>query len=103
MRNVSIAMALLMLAGCDQSPAPSKPATPQQSSAISKEVRDFLQRRMECQHWAGEEGYDAARRAEINAAYARLRCAVLEADETDLKKRYDGNVVVQQALKRAPD
>src|SRR5690349_17160540 len=61
MRILPIAIALLMLAGCDASPP-----------LVQQDVRDFLQRRQDCRHWAGEEGYDAARRAEINAAYAKL-------------------------------
>ena len=90
MRIIPLAMTLLMLAGCDKPPAPSqKPAAPPQ------EVRDFVQRRTDCNHWAGEEGYDAARRAEINAAYAKLRCAALEADAAALKARYSVNDVVQ--------
>jgi hypothetical protein len=87
MRIIPIAIALLMLAGCEK-----PPAVPLQ------EVRDFLQRRTDCQHWAGEEGYDAARRAEINAAYAKLRCATLETDEAALKTRYSGNAALRQAL-----
>lgn len=98
MRIIPIATALLLLTGCDQPPAPpSKPATSPQ------DVRDFLQRRADCQHWAGEEGYDAARRTEINVAYGKLRCAALAADEAALRTRYSGNEAVQQSLKRAPD
>jgi hypothetical protein len=94
-----------MLAGCDQPPAPPapppKPVSPTQSSALSKDVSDFLQRRTNCRHWAGEEAYDAARRAEINAAYAKLRCATLEADEEALKRRYGGNPALVRALDAA--
>jgi len=64
MRMMPVALGLLLLAGCDAKPP-----------AVQQDVRDFLQRRTDCNHWAGEEGYDAARRAEINAAYAKLRCA----------------------------
>jgi hypothetical protein len=91
MRIILVAVTLLM-AGCGQ-----EPAVPPQ------EVLDFVKRRTDCQHWTGEEGYDAARRAEINAAYARLRCATLEADEAALKVRHGGNTAVQQALQRRPD
>ena len=92
MRILPIAIALLLLAGCGQKPA----ATPQ-------EVLDFVKRRADCNHWAGEEGYDAPRRAEINAAYAKLRCATLAADEAALKARFSGNEAVQKLLARAPD
>ncbi|HJR56264.1 MAG TPA: hypothetical protein VJ798_06775 [Rhizomicrobium sp.] len=92
MRIIPIAIAFLMLASCGQ-----KPAAPPQ------EVLDFVKRRTDCNHWAGEEGYDAARRAEINTAYAKLRCATLQTDEAALKARYSGNEVVQKALARAND
>jgi hypothetical protein len=92
MRILPIAMAFLLVTGCGQ-----KPAAPPQ------DVLDFVKRRADCRHWAGEEGYDAARRTEINAAYLKLRCGVLEADEAALKLRYRGNASVQQALARAPE
>ena len=92
MRIIPIASALLMLAGCGQ-----------ETAVPPQEVLDFVKRRTDCQHWTGEEGYDAARRAEINAAYARLRCATLETDEAALKARYSGNAIVQQALARRAD
>jgi hypothetical protein len=102
MRIIPIAMMLLVLAGCDK-PQPPRPQVSAPSQTPSQEVRDFLQRRTDCRHWAGEEGYDAARRAEINAAYAKLRCAALEADAAALKARYSADKAVQQALRRAPD
>lgn len=78
---------LLLLAACSP-----KPPTVQQ------DVRDFLQRRADCHHWAGEEGYDAARRAEINAHYTRLRCAAFDADEQELKRRYGNHPALLRAL-----
>ena len=48
----------------------------------------FLDRRMACEHWMGEEPYDAPRRREIEAAIDGLRCAALRRDETRLRKRY---------------
>jgi hypothetical protein len=92
MRITPIAIALLILAGCGQ-----EAATPPQ------DVLDFVKRRADCRHWTGEEGYDAARRAEINAAYAKLNCVMLAADETALRARYGGNASVQQLLARKPD
>ena len=103
MRIISIAIALLLLAGCDRKPAPPPPRPAASTPASPQEVRDFLQRRTDCQHWAGEEGYDAARRAEINAAYVKLRCATLAADEAALKARYSGNAAASQMLSTAPN
>jgi hypothetical protein len=90
MKRCLLAILVLMAAGCDASPP-----------SVQQDVRDFLKRRQDCQHWAGEEGYDAARRAEINAAYAKLRCAALDADEDALKRRYNGNPALVRALDAA--
>lgn len=90
MRIIPIATALMLLAGCDAAPP-----------TVQQDVRDFLQRRTDCNHWAGEEGYDAARKAEINANYTKLRCAVLDADEQELKRRYGGNPALIKVLDAA--
>jgi hypothetical protein len=90
MKRCLPAILVLMAAGCDASPP-----------LVQQDVRDFLKRRQDCQHWAGEEGYDAARRAEINTAYAKLRCAALDADEDVLKRRYGGNPALVRALDAA--
>ena len=89
MRLIALTTTLLLLAACDSAPP-----------AVQQDVRDFLQRRADCRHWAGEEGYDAARRAEINASYTRLRCAALDADEQALKRRYDNNPALLKVLER---
>src|SRR5580704_12913714 len=64
-------------------------------------VRLFIQRRAECNHWAGEEGYDAARLKQINAAVARLRCARLDRDEKTLRRTYRKHPSVLKALTQA--
>ena len=51
-------------------------------------VRVFVERRLECNHWGGEEPYDAARRREIHRAVRALRCNSLEKDEQQLLRRY---------------
>ncbi len=86
----ALVLVVLMMAGCDASPP-----------TVQQDVRDFLKRIQDCQHWAGEEGYDAARRAEINAAYTKLRCAALDADEQALKRRYDNNPALLKTLDAA--
>lgn len=52
------------------------------------DVVALVGRRLECQHWGGEEPYDAARRAEILAAVTHLKCGTLGADEEVLRRKY---------------
>ncbi|HEX2559352.1 hypothetical protein [Phenylobacterium sp.] len=58
--------------------------------AAPEDVRAFVARRAECDHWAGEEPYEAERRADIEAAIAELRCAEIEEDEAALRARHRG-------------
>lgn len=51
-------------------------------------VFDYAGRRLGCDHFGGEEGYDAERRAQIAAAVARLRCDALDAEATALKRSH---------------
>ncbi len=51
-------------------------------------VRDFISRRAGCNHWGGEEPYDADRAAQIAAAVRELRCHDIEADERRIKRKY---------------
>lgn len=64
------------------------PAAAIAQASFPVEVTRFLDRRMECEHWMGEEPYDAERRAEIEDAISDLRCARLGRDEARLRKRY---------------
>ncbi|WP_260599974.1 hypothetical protein [Sphingomonas endolithica] len=65
---------------------------------LPAEVKTLIERRAQCEHWAGEEPYDAARAAAIDAALRRLRCATSEADEARLRRRYARQRVVLAAL-----
>jgi hypothetical protein len=56
--------------------------------AAPRLVRSFLERRAGCNHWGGEEGYDAERARQIADAVHTLRCDRIEADERRLKRRY---------------
>ncbi len=51
-------------------------------------VQAFLRRREHCAHWAGEESYDRARAAQIASAIRDLRCHMIEADESQLRRRH---------------
>ena len=100
MRTMPMILALLLAASAAQAQTYR-----QELNALTRglplPVRDFIDRRANCNHWMGEEGYDPARRAQINDAYDRLRCAALGADEAALKRRYVGNLLVLRALDRS--
>lgn len=51
-------------------------------------VFDHASRRLGCDHFGGEEGHDAERRAQIAAAVAELRCDALDAEAAALKRRH---------------
>jgi hypothetical protein len=70
---------------------------------LPHDIRDFIDRRANCNHWAGEEPYDAERRAEIEAATNRLGCARLEKDEVTLARRHSKNGHALKALRISRD
>jgi hypothetical protein len=55
---------------------------------VPKDIQAFLDCRAGCDHWTGEEPYDAARRRQIEAAIADLKCVRIERDQAALRKRY---------------
>ena len=72
-------------------------------AAVPQDVAAYADRREGCNHWAGEEGYDAARRAEINKAIHDLRCTALGRDERALRHRYRHNRPISRAIRKARD
>ncbi|MGC1301832.1 MAG: hypothetical protein WA840_05605 [Caulobacteraceae bacterium] len=68
-------------------PALSAPANAA-LARVPRELGAFMERRAECEHWAGEEPYDKGRAAEIDHAVKVLHCARVEADERALRRRY---------------
>ena len=68
---------------------------------LPAEVAAFVARLKGCQHWAGEEPYDAARGREIAAAVRTLRCDAIEADEARLRRRHRDDPAVLRALSAA--
>ncbi len=54
------------------------------------DVAAWMDRALGCWHFAGEEPYDARRRAEIEAALRTLCCASLKADAAELARRHAG-------------
>lgn len=58
------------------------------------EVRDFIRRAVNCNHWAGEEPYNEERRAQMAAAVSSLRCRELDSDQKELRTRHAKDAAV---------
>lgn len=65
---------------------------------VPARVKAFIERREGCEHFAGEDPYDAERARFIAAAVARLRCDRLERDAASLRRMYRGNRAVLAML-----
>lgn len=74
-------------------------------AAISKgmpiPVKKVIDRQIACNHWAGEEPYDAERAEEINTAITKLKCNMLDQDEARLIKKYKSRPEVKNAINQA--
>jgi cytochrome c556 len=66
-----------------------------------KDVRELIDRLVGCNHWSGEEPYDAERKHEISSAIVDLKCARLPKDEAAARKRYAKKPGTIKALQRA--
>lgn len=69
-------------------------------TGVPRPVGALIERIVSCHHWAGEEPYDAARRAEINEAIRDLRCRALERDEKRIQKTYGKDEQVRRRLEK---
>jgi hypothetical protein len=67
------------------------------------DVAAFMDRRIGCDHWTGEEPYDADRLKQINDAVTELCCASLRSDETALRAKYAANAEAMAAIDLAKD
>jgi hypothetical protein len=67
------------------------------------DVSAFIKRRMTCNHWAGEQGDDDARNAEIGREMTKLRCGALDRDEKLLRARYSHDPKVLHDLTVSSD
>lgn len=65
------------------------------------EVKDLVARAINCQHWTGEEPYDAARGHEIETAIKELRCEKLSQEHDAIMKKYADQPDVTGALEDA--
>lgn len=82
-------MLLLMAAAAAiASATPEEARVRREMDAAPHAVRAFLVRRAGCNHWGGEEGYDAERAAQIADAARKLRCRQIESDEKRIKRQY---------------
>jgi hypothetical protein len=70
---------------------------------LPENVSKFICRRALCNHWAGEEPYDAARAHQVAAAVNRLKCEALVRDEKDLRRHYGSQPDVLGALEHTKD
>ncbi|WP_256077170.1 hypothetical protein [Massilia sp. YIM B04103] len=61
----------------------------------------LVERWIGCEHFAGEEPYDADRKREIAAAMRKLKCDRLERDELKIQRRYATRPTVLKALRQA--
>ncbi|MEH6665033.1 MAG: hypothetical protein V7678_09275 [Brevundimonas sp.] len=68
---------------------------------VPADVFAWVRRRVTCDHWAGEEGYDAGRAAQIEAALSGGRCDALEADGQALRRTHAEDEAILDILARA--
>jgi len=73
-------------------------AAPATERPLPADVRRFIDKRDTCEHWIGEEGYDAARRREINRN-VRQSCTGVDRELDRLRRSYRRNPRVLAALK----
>ena len=76
--------------------AATAPPAPQRR--LPPEVRRFIDKRDTCEHWIGEEGYDAARQREINRN-VHQSCTGVDRELDRLRRVYRRNPRVLAALK----
>ncbi len=81
---------------------PTLPATAL-AADLPHDVAAYIDRREGCNHWAGEEGYDAARRAEIDRNIAALKCTRLDQDQARLMHRYRHHPAIRDRIHAAHD
>lgn len=67
---------------------------------VPTEVFDWMGRKLLCDHWQGEEGYDADRQARISAAVRELRCEAEPADGAALKVKYADDPMLTALIAR---
>jgi hypothetical protein len=66
-----------------------------------KDVSELIDRLVGCNHWKGEEQYDAERKQEIFSVMVGLKCGRLATDEVAARKRYANKPGTIKALQQA--
>ena len=69
--------------------------------ALPLDAEAWVQRYDECEHWLGEEPYDAKRRRQINKAIKSV-CFGLDKQRAALIARYPGNIAVGRVTSERP-
>lgn len=64
---------------------------------LPRDVESFIRQRESCDHWRGEEPYDAARKREITRGLC-AECTGADSRLLRLKRKYAGNHAVSSAL-----
>jgi hypothetical protein len=101
-------MLLLALALAAASPAIQADASLQAEvrarvARSPRDIRLFIERRANCNHFLGEEPYDRERAAELNKAIRELRCATVDRDERRLCQVYRRKAAVLRLLDDTED
>ena len=65
---------------------------------MPSDVVKLINRIVACNHWSGEEAYDAERQRDIEDALRESRCDQLKRDETSIRDKYRRNKKVEKAL-----
>ena len=66
-----------------------------------RDIRQFVERWENCEHWYGEYGYDRDRGREIERALNNLRCNDLGRDGLVLEQKYGRNSLLIRRLRAA--
>src|SRR5438309_1883473 len=68
-----------------------------ESSRVPDDVAQFVDRRQTCDHFRGEEPYNAERRAELEEATEKY-CRGTDRELASLRSKYQGNATILKVL-----
>lgn len=88
---------LLALASAPAGAAPADEAVGARA-AIPADVARYIDRRRGCNHWLGEDGYDAERAREIARVVKKLACTRIDGDEARLRRRHARSPQILKAM-----